>query len=69
MVHPADEAGRLQALEMVVMGQQKDAPGLLMRVDRLEQFTKLLIGLAALGVAWKVLDIAAQVISRAATPP
>jgi hypothetical protein len=69
MVHPKDANERLELLEMHVMSQVKDNPGLLMRVDRLEQFTKLLIGLAALGVAWKVLDIVGQVIAKVAVHP
>ena len=68
MVHPGEPHERLEALEMHVTSQTKEAPGLLMRVDRLEQFVKLLVGLAALGVAWKVLDIFGQIITRSAAP-
>lgn len=69
MVHPTDPPGRIEALEMHVMSQTKESPGLLMRVDRLEQFVKLLVGLAALGVAWKVLDIFGQIITKTPGTP
>ncbi len=55
---------RLATIETHVMSQDRAAPGLLMRVDRLELFVKLLIALTGLGVLWKALDVIGQVLAR-----
>lgn len=54
MPTPSD---RLDVLEAHVLGVEKDRPGLIMRVDRLEWFVKALVALAGFGVLFQVFDV------------
>lgn len=53
----SDMSDRLETLERRVFGVDKDDPGLVMRVDRLEWFAKVLVALAGLGVIFQAMDI------------
>jgi hypothetical protein len=59
---------RLEALEEEIFSVDKDRPGLVMRVDRLEWFTKTLVALASLGVAFQALEVLRAFLARQMTP-
>jgi len=65
---PEDVAERIVILEDHVLGQRKENPGLLMRMDRVEVVAKIFLGLAGMGVAWEFLRVVAGVLARHATP-
>ena len=48
---------RVEVLESHVLGQDREKPGVLMRLDRLENLLRLLAVLGGMGLAWKVLDV------------
>lgn len=54
---------RIDVLEGHVASQDRDNPGLLMRVDRLEWFVKALIALTSLGVIWRAIDVVGQFLA------
>lgn len=66
---PADMNERVELLEHHVLSLDRERPGLVMRVDRLEWFVKALIALVSLGVVWKVIDLAGQFIASSALRP
>lgn len=58
---PSDMAERVETLERHVLGVDREQPGLLMRLDRLEWFVKALIFLGGLNV---IGDIATSILKR-----
>lgn len=59
---------RLSMIEGHVMSQDRTKPGLLMRVDRLDLFVKLLVWLAAIGVLWRGLDVVQSIFTAVLKP-
>ena len=66
---PDDMDARVATLETHITGQDKDKPGVLMRLDRLELFVKLGVAAGGIGLAWKVLDVFGSLIALKATVP
>lgn len=56
----------MSTLEGHVLGQTKESPGVLMRLDRLELLLKLVALIGGMSVAWKVLDIFGSFIASQA---
>jgi hypothetical protein len=60
---------RVELLERHVLNLDREQPGLVIRVDRLEWFVRALLALVSLGVVWKVVDVAGQFIASQALKP
>ena len=62
-------AARVETLETHVLGQDREKPGVLMRLDRLELLMKLGVTLAGMGLAWKILDVFGSLIAMRSVVP
>lgn len=60
---------RLRVIEEHVLSQDRDKPGALMRLDRLETIVKLGVAAAGIGLVWKVLDVLGTLIAVRAVGP
>lgn len=65
---PHDMHERIERLEHHVLSLDKDEPGLVIRVDRLEMYARLLIVLASLGCAFQVLEVVRAGIEALSRP-